>query len=411
MNIPQILKYWEFTGKEKSFMRVKPADRATEVREYYFSAKLRQIEQMRSSGADIINLGIGSPDLPPSEETIRTLSEEAARPDAHGYQGYAGLTALRKAFAEWYRKYFKVQLNPDGEILPLIGSKEGIMHISMAFVNPGDEVLVPDPGYPTYSSATILAGGIVKTYDLKESNGWLPDFNQLEKLITGRVKLMWVNYPHMPTGTPSSDILFERLVRFAEKHKILVCNDNPYSFILNEEHHSILSVPGAMESALELNSLSKSHNMAGWRIGMAAGNKEYINAVLRVKSNMDSGMFMPLQMAAVKALSNDKTWYSRLNSIYEKRRRAAEQIMDILKCSFNPSQSGMFLWGRVPDAIESTENFVEEILQNAHVFITPGFIFGKNGNRYLRISLCSTEEKLLNAREKIVNYLKRNNRY
>jgi len=295
-------------------MKVKPAERAGKVQEYYFSSKLRQIDEMRRSGADVINLGIGSPDLPPSPNTVKRLYEEAQKSNVHGYQGYSGSPVLRKAFAEWYRKYFSVSLDPDSEILPLIGSKEGIMHISMAFVNEGDEVLVPDPGYPTYSSATKLAGGVVRTYNLLDTNDWLPDFDELENSDLSRVKLMWVNYPHMPTGTKGSPILFERIVKFAIRHNILVCNDNPYSFILNNEHHSILNVDGAKEIALELNSLSKSHNMAGWRIGMVAGNREYISAILRVKSNMDSGMFLPMQLAAAEALGNPESWYEEVNS-------------------------------------------------------------------------------------------------
>jgi aspartate/methionine/tyrosine aminotransferase len=389
-------------------MKVEAAERTNLVQEYFFSAKLKQIDEMRKAGADIINLGIGSPDLPPSPATINKLTGEAARPDVHGYQSYTGIPALRKAMSDWYLKYFKVNLNPDGEILPLIGSKEGIMHISMAFINPGDEVLVPDPGYPTYSSATKLAGGIVRTYDLKETNGWLPNFNELETSDLTRVKLMWVNYPHMPTGTRSSEILFERIVKFGQKHNILICNDNPYSFILNDDHLSILSVTAAMDIALELNSLSKSHNMAGWRVGMVAGNKEYIQTILKVKSNMDSGMFMPLQAAAVEALANDNDWYRNLNDIYSRRRRFAEEIMDTMGCSFNPSQTGLFLWGRLPDNIKSCGDYVEEILQKCHVFITPGFIFGKNGNRYVRISLCSTEEKLGKAKKRISDHFNKN---
>jgi hypothetical protein len=385
-------------------MKVKAADRTGLVQEYYFSSKLKQIDEMRKGGADIINLGIGSPDQPPSTATISRLAEEAAKPGVHGYASYIGLPALRQAMADWYRKYFNVVLDPGNEILPLIGSKEGIMHISMAFLNPGEEVLVPDPGYPTYSSATKLAGGTVRTYDLKETNGWLPDFNELENSDLTNVKLMWVNYPHMPTGTRSSGILLERIVRFGEKHNILICNDNPYSFILNEHHHSILAAKGGMDFALELNSLSKSHNMAGWRIGMVAGNREYISTILKVKSNMDSGMFIPLQSAAVEALSNDDNWYASLNEVYSRRRKYAEIIMDLLGCSFNPSQAGLFLWGRLPETVNNCEEFVEEILQKTYVFVTPGFIFGKNGERYVRISLCATEANLERAKERIKEY-------
>jgi aspartate/methionine/tyrosine aminotransferase len=387
-------------------MKVKPAERAGKVQEYYFSAKLRQIDEMRRGGADIINLGIGSPDLPPSENTIKKLYEEALRPNVHGYQGYSGSPVLRKAFAEWYKKYFGVTLNPDGEILPLIGSKEGIMHISMAFVNDGDEVLVPDPGYPTYSSATKLAGGVVRGYDLLEKNGWLPDFDALEQSDLSKVKLMWINYPHMPTGTKGSPILFERVVKFASIHNILVINDNPYSFILNSDHHSILNVEGALETALELNSLSKSHNMAGWRIGMVAGHREYINAILRVKSNMDSGMFLPMQIAAAEALGNPDSWYDEVNKTYMKRRIIAEDIMNIIGCRYDNRQTGLFLWGRLPERIKEAEKFVDELLLEANVFITPGLIFGENGKRYIRISLCSSEETLRKAKERIESFLR-----
>ena len=275
------------------------------------------------------------------------------------------------------------------------------MHISMAFVNPGDHVLVPDPGYPTYSSVTNLVGGIIRTYDLKEKNGWLPDFNILEDSDLTKVKLMWVNYPHMPSGTRGSHILFERLVAFAHKYNILVCNDNPYSFILNNEYHSILFVDGAKEVALELNSLSKSHNMAGWRIGMVAGHKEYIKGVLKVKSNMDSGMFLPVQLAAAEALGNPPEWYEEINSVYSRRRKIAGEIMDTLGCTFNNDQTGLFLWGRIPKKIKSCQEFTDKLLNEAHVFITPGFIFGNNGERYVRISLCMDEEKLLKAKERV----------
>ena len=382
-------------------MKVKPADRTGKVQEYYFSQKLAQIDRMRREGADIINLGIGSPDQAPSESTIASLISFVVRPTSHGYQSYNGNPALRKAFAEWYKKYFHVELNPDNEILPLMGSKEGIMHISMAFVNPGDEVLIPDPGYPTYSSVTNLVGGIVRKYDLEEQYGWLPDLEALEKSDLERVKMMWINYPHMPTGTKGSVNLFEQLVTFAGKHKILLCNDNPYSFILNKDYHSILEVEGSKETALELNSLSKSQNMAGWRIGMVAGHSDYIKEILKVKSNMDSGMFLPMQMAAVEALNNPESWYETVNAVYIKRRKTVEEIMDILKCRYDKNQVGLFLWGRIPDNIKSCEEYVEEILNKSHVFITPGFIFGENGERYIRISLCANEERLKEAKDRI----------
>jgi aspartate/methionine/tyrosine aminotransferase len=383
-------------------MKVKPASRTRAVEEYYFSTKLRQIDAMRSSGIDIINLGIGSPDMAPSENTVNRLIEEVKKPHVHGYQSYTGVLALRKAFSEWYLKYFNVRLDPESEILPLIGSKEGIMHISMAFVNPGDEVLVPDPGYPTYSSVTRLIGGIIRTYDLKTEDSWLPDFAILEDSDLNKVKMMWVNYPHMPSGTRGSMILFERLIVFANKHNILLCNDNPYSFILNNKYQSILSVDGAKEVALELNSLSKSHNMAGWRIGMVAGHKEYIKSILKVKSNMDSGMLLPVQLAAAEALNNKKSWYKEINKTYSKRRKIAEEIMKIMKCRFDPDQTGLFLWGRIPDNSKDSKTITDELLNKAHVFITPGFIFGKNGEKYVRISLCSNEETLLKAKERVL---------
>ncbi len=388
-------------------MKVKPADRTQSVQEYYFSKKLRQIDQMRLSGIDVINLGIGSPDQPPSPATISRLYEEASKPTAHGYQSYTGIPGLRKAFAAWYLKYFGVELDPDREILPLMGSKEGIMHISMAFVNPGDEVLVPNPGYPTYSSVTNLVGGKIRYYELDEKNKWHPDLASLEKEDLSKVKLMWVNYPNMPTGARGSAELFERLVQFGLNHNILICNDNPYSFILNKEYHSILSANGAKECALELNSLSKSHNMAGWRIGLVAGNSEYISTILRVKSNMDSGMFRPMQEAAVEALGNPPGWYDEVNNVYLSRRKIVEEMMDLLDCRFDRLQTGLFVWGRIPDSISSCEEFIEDLLDKAHVFLTPGFTFGSKGDRYIRISLCADEKALMEAKTRIIRYLQK----
>lgn len=386
-------------------MIVKPADRTANVQEYYFSQKLAQIDRMRRDGSDVINLGIGSPDQPPSESTVSALIAEAKKSTSHGYQSYSGIPSLRKAFSDWYKKYFYVNLNPDNEILLLMGSKEGIMHISMAFVNPGDEVLVPDPGYPTYSSVTNLVGGIVRRYDLSEENGWLPDLKSLELSDLSKVKLMWVNYPNMPTGVKASVDIFEKLVAFSRKHRILLVNDNPYSFILNKEYISIFSVEGAKDTALELNSLSKSHNMAGWRIGMVAGQSDYIKTVLKVKSNMDSGMFLAMQMAAIEALNNPDSWYDSVNSVYIRRRKIVEQIMDLLKCSYDKSQIGLFVWGKIPENIPDCESYVEKILMKSLVFITPGFIFGKNGERFIRISLCATEEKLNEAKNRITGLL------
>ena len=388
-------------------MKVKPAKRTNSIKEYYFSQKLRQIDQMRKMGADIINLGIGSPDQPPSNNTIRRLAEEASKADAHGYQSYIGIPDLRKAFAAWYKKYFRVELDPDSEILPLMGSKEGIMHISMAFVDQCDDVLIPDPGYPTYSSVTNLIGGNIKYYDLDEKQGWMPDLDKLEASDLSRTKLMWINYPHMPTGALGSLKLFEKLVGFALRHNILLCNDNPYSFILNNDYISILSVDGARETALELNSLSKSHNMAGWRIGMLAGHKDYISSILKVKSNMDSGIFRAMQLAAVEALDNPDSWYDSVNSYYRRRRTIVESIMDLLNCKYDKNQAGLFVWGRIPEEIKSCEQYVEDILDKAHVFITPGFIFGKNGNRYIRISLCANEKTLTESLKRIELYIKK----
>jgi LL-diaminopimelate aminotransferase len=385
-------------------MKVKPAKRTETVQEYYFSRKLRQIDQMRKAGADIINLGIGSPDQPPSENTIIRLGEEASKPSSHGYQSYNGIPALRKAFADWYKNYFNVELDPESEILPLMGSKEGIMHISLAFVNQGDEVLVPDPGYPAYSSVTKLIGGKIRYYYLDETTGWIPDLRKLEKDNLRKVKLMWINYPHMPTGTRGTLSVFKDLVTFSLKHNILLVNDNPYSFILNDEYHSLLEINGAKEIALELNSLSKSHNMAGWRIGMVAGHGEYLNSILKVKSNMDSGMFRAVQAAAVEALSNPPSWYDKVNSVYERRRKIVEEIMDILGCRFDKSQTGLFVWGRIPDYLPDCESFVEYILTRAHVFITPGFIFGTRGERYIRISLCADEKILTESKIRILNF-------
>jgi hypothetical protein len=386
-------------------MIVKPAERTETVQEYYFSQKLAQIDRMRREGSDVINLGIGSPDQPPSEGTVTALIAEAKKPTSHGYQSYSGIPALRKAFSEWYKKYFQVNLNPDNEILLLMGSKEGIMHISMAFVNPGDEVLVPDPGYPTYSSVTNLVGGIVRKYDLTEENGWLPDLKAIGQNDLSKVKIMWVNYPNMPTGVKGSMDIFENLVAFSRKHKILLVNDNPYSFILNREYLSLLAVDGAKETVLELNSLSKSHNMAGWRIGMVGGNSDYIKTILKVKSNMDSGMFLAMQMAAVEALNSNESWYETVNRVYIRRRKIVEQIMELLKCRYDKSQMGLFIWGKIPDSIPDCESYVEDILMKSLVFITPGFIFGKNGERYIRISLCATEEKLNEAKDRLKSLL------
>ena len=386
-------------------MQIATADRISGIEEYYFSRKLQEIERMRRDGHDVINLGIGSPDLAPSAATIGKLHEESAKPGNHGYQSYRGIPELRKAFAAWYGRFFRVQLDPDREILPLMGSKEGIVHISLAFVNPGDEVLIPNPGYPTYESATKLAGGVARHYELTEENGWLPDLRKLEGEGLEKVKIMWVNYPHMPTGTRASAGLFDSLVAFGAGHNILVCNDNPYSFILNDEPLSILNVGGSRATALELNSLSKSHNMAGWRIGMVAGHSDFINAILKVKSNMDSGMFRPLQLAAAEALASPESWYGTLNAVYRTRQEVAFGIMDIMGCRYDPGQTGMFVWGRIPGHYEYATELSDKLLHEAAVFITPGMVFGSRGEKYLRISLCSDVELLKTAKDRIMQLI------
>lgn len=383
-------------------MVIKTANRISDIQEYYFSRKLQEIDQMRRNGIDVINLGIGSPDLAPSEKTVARLNQESMKPENHGYQSYRGIPELRTAFANWYLRHFQVNLHPDNEVLPLMGSKEGIVHISLAFVNPGDEVLIPDPGYPTYESATRLAGGIPRYYDLTADNDWYPDLNKLRREGLSKVKIMWVNYPHMPTGKSATISLFSKLIAFAEENNILIVNDNPYSFILNTNYISLLAIRGAKPVALELNSLSKSHNMAGWRVGMVAGHSDYLNAILKVKSNMDSGMFKPLQLAAVEALNNPCSWYLQLNASYEARRRLAFEIMDVLKCKYDTSQTGMFVWARIPGQYECASELSDLLLREAGVFITPGMIFGSNGKKYLRISLCSSTALLKESKRRII---------
>ena len=382
-------------------MKIKTADRLNVVSEYYFSRKLKEIATLREQGVDIINLGIGSPDMAPDETVIETVARESRKPENHAYQSYSGIPALREAYAKWYGAFFGVALNPANEILPLMGSKEGIMHISMAFLNPGDEVLIPNPGYPAYAAVARLLGAKVRYFDLAEENHWYPDLDALEKTDLSDVKIMWVNYPNMPTGTRATKELFEALIAFGHRHNILVVNDNPYSFILNEEQMSLLGIPGAKEIALELNSLSKSHNMAGWRLGMLAGDAAYVNAVLQVKSNMDSGMFKPLQLAAVKALEQPQSWYRELNEIYRERRKAAFEILGTLECTFNKNQVGMFVWAKIPENSPGSEQFSDIILKNSHVFLTPGFIFGPAGERYVRLSLCTKKIRLLEAASRI----------
>ena len=381
---------------------ITPAKRLETVQEYYFSRKLKEVAEMNAKGLDVISLGIGSPDMPPSENTIKKLCETAPLPNVHGYQPYVGIPELRQGFADFYKRWYNVELNPATEIQPLIGSKEGILHVTLAFVNPGEKVLVPNPGYPTYSSLSTLLGAEVVYYDLKEDQNWQPDFEALENMDLTDVKLMWVNYPNMPTGANASVELLEKLVAFAKKHNIVVVNDNPYSLILNRKPLSIMQIEGAKDCCIEFNSMSKSHNMPGWRVGMIAANPTFIQWILKVKSNIDSGMFRPLQLAAAEALHNEESWHEAMNiDLYGKRRAVAEQIMDILGCTYDKNQVGMFVWGKIPAQLNDVEELTEKILHEARVFITPGFIFGSNGARYIRISLCATEEKLKEALERV----------
>lgn len=383
--------------------RMKTATRLASINEYYFSQKLREIDALNKEGKNIINLGIGSPDLPPHPDVINVLHEESTKPGSHAYQGYKGLPVLRKAISDWYQKWYDVILDADTEILPLIGSKEGIMHICMTYLNEGDAALIPNPGYPTYTSAVTLAGGKAIDYILKEENDWLPDFDSLEQicLTNKNCKLLFVNYPNMPTGKLPSIELFENLVHFARTHQLLIVHDNPYSFILNDKPSSILSVEGAKEVALELNSLSKSHNMAGWRVGMLCGAKQHIDDVLRFKSNMDSGMFLPVQLAAAKALSLNEEWHSKINLIYTQRRLKMFDLLECLHCNFSKTQAGMFVWARIPRNYKNGYELSDEILYRDGVFITPGGIFGDAGNNYVRASLCTKEEIIEKAIERI----------
>lgn len=371
-------------------MIIKQSKRLNDVQEYYFSQKLSQIREMEAGGKKIINLGIGNPDMSPSENTVNELIRSAQNPKSHGYQSYRGIPELRKAISKFYAETYSTELNPETEILPLLGSKEGITHISLAFLDKGDSVLVPDPGYPTYSSVSKMFEAKIITYNLKEKNGWLPDLKELEKLSLKKVKLMWLNYPNMPTGAEASDECFEKLIAFAKKHKILLCHDNPYSMVLNNgKPKSILNYKGAKDVAIELNSLSKSFNMAGWRVGWIAGNKEYIDTILKVKSNVDSGMFLPIQKASVEALNNLPSWHSKRNEEYKRRREKVWELLDVIGCDFNIDQVGMFVWAKIKNTKINSESFVEKILQEVNIFITPGFIFGKNGEGYVRVSLCS----------------------
>lgn len=381
---------------------IQPAQRLSLVQEYYFSRKLKEVAKMNAEGKDIISLAIGSPDMPPSKSTIDTLCEVAKDPNAHGYQITMGTPELREAMSGFYKRWFNVELNPATEVLPLIGSKEGILHVTLAFVNPGEEVLVPNPGYPTYTSLSKILGAKVVNYDLVENNNWQPDFNALEKMNLSNVKLMWVNYPNMPTGARAQMDTYEKLVAFAKKHNIVVVNDNPYSFILNSERLSILQVPGAKNCCIEFNSMSKSHNMPGWRVGMCMANAEFISWILKIKSNIDSGTFRGIQLAAAEAMRNEEEWHQMANiETYASRRKIAEEIMDVLNCQYDKSSVGMFLWGKIPAEYATCEELTEKILHEARVFITPGFIFGSNGERYIRISLCAKDEKMQEALERI----------
>ena len=383
-------------------INIKPAERLSLVQEYYFSRKLKEVAQMNAEGKDIISLAIGSPDMPPSQKTIDRLCEVAQQPSAHGYQPTMGTPELRQAMARFYKRFYGVTLDPATEIQPLIGSKEGILHTTLAFVNPGDEVLVPNPGYPTYTSLSKILGAKVVNYDLREDQQWQPDFEQLETMDLSRVKLMWTNYPNMPTGGPALMKTYERLVDFARRHNIVVVNDNPYSFIINEHPISLLQVPGAKDCCIEFNSMSKSHNMPGWRVGLCASNAQFISWILKVKSNIDSGTFRGIQLAAAEAYDNSDEWHREANiNTYRRRRVIAEEIMTTLGCQYDPEQVGMFLWGKIPERYADAEELTERVLHEARVFITPGFIFGSNGKRYIRISLCAKDEKMNEALKRV----------
>lgn len=385
---------------------IRPSRRVESIQEYYFSRKLKEIARLNREGRDIISLGIGGPDLPPAKTVIDAACECLRRDDTHSYQMTVGLPELRKAFADWYRRFYHVDdIDPDSEVLPLIGSKEGCLDISLAFLNPGDGVLVPNPGYPTYSSAARIAEAELFTYDLSASNGWQPDFDALENLPLERIKLMWVNYPHMPTGTPASPELFARLVDFGRRHGIVIVNDNPYSFILNDNPLSIFNAAGAKDIAIEMNSLSKCQNMAGWRVGMVTAKADFINWILKIKSNIDSGQSKAIMTGAIEALSQGQEWYDSLNKIYRTRRTVAEQILSALRCTYIPGQQGLFLWARIPETEQSSELFTERILDRARVFLTPGFIFGTAGERYIRISLCADADTLRRSLDRINKYI------
>ncbi|MCK5824381.1 MAG: aminotransferase class I/II-fold pyridoxal phosphate-dependent enzyme [Ichthyobacteriaceae bacterium] len=381
---------------------ISAAKRLGEVKEYYFSIKLAQIKSMNEAGKDVINLGIGSPDTPPHPRVLEAASKSLLLPESHGYQGYKGVDKFRKAIANWYKKTYAVEVNYKSELLPLMGSKEGIMHISMAFLNPGDGVLVPNPGYPTYKSVSDLLQAKIYTYNLEEKRGWYPNFEELEKLDLTKIKIMWVNYPNMPTGADASIRLFRDLVAFGKKHNILIVNDNPYSYVMNKFPMSIMQVPDAREVAIELNSLSKTFNMAGWRVGMVIGHEYYITKILRVKSNMDSGMFLPVQEGAAAALDLDASWYKKMSNLYAERKKVAQRLFNVLGCEYRKHEVGMFVWAKLPNNAKALD-VSNIILKEANVFITPGMIFGSNGNNFLRISLCSSSDKIEEAISRIEN--------
>ncbi|MFC2125111.1 pyridoxal phosphate-dependent aminotransferase [Bacteroidota bacterium] len=386
-------------------MIIPPADRLNEVKEYYFSKKLQEIRDLEAKGMDILNLGIGSPDLPPSKETIEALVASSHSPSNHGYQPYRGIASLRKAISKYQAGVYGIELDPDTEILPLMGSKEGITHISLAFLNPGDKVLVPELGYPAYSAVSEMVGAKTVQYPLKEDDGcWIPDWSKMDSTAYTDAKIMWVNYPHMPTGTPPSAGLFSEIITYAKKNQILVCHDNPYSRVLNQaEPVSLLSFEDAKDNCIELNSMSKSHNMAGWRIGWVSGSKDYIDTILRIKSNFDSGMFKGLQDAAVLALENPESWHQERNQIYADRRQWVKKILDRLGCTYNKNQVGMFIWAKIPENVDDVERWIDHILYNNHVFITPGFVFGEKGRDYIRLSLCSDQTMFEEAYKRLGN--------
>lgn len=384
-------------------MKIQTSQAVNSIQEYYFSKKLNEINEMRKQGVNVINLGIGSPDLPPPQQVMKTLGSLALKNDVHSYQTYKGIFELREAFSNWYKKYFKVKINPENEVLPLMGSKIGIMHVSLVFLNRGDEVLIPNPGYPAYASVAKIIGAKPISYNLKEENNWLPKLQELEKRDLSRVKIMWVNYPNMPTGQKATKVFFEELVEFGIKNKILIVNDNPYSFILNEDYLSILSIENAFEVAIELNSLSKSHNIAGWRIGAVFGNNNNISAIRKIQSNMVSGMFLPIQKAAIEALKVEDNWYKELNDIYKERRTIVWNILEQLKCKFDKSAGGMFVWAKISDNYKDSFELSDFLLAKHKIFITPGGIFGSEGNKYIRISLCNKKSIFKDVLNKLKN--------